>query len=80
MGVCVFSNGGNVMYNNLKSEMTRKHLSLSDLAYKMDLSKKALENKLSGLRDFTLNEIEFILKEFSDCPFEYLFDFRSDSK
>lgn len=68
------------MYNNLKSEMSRKHLSLSDLAIKMNLSRKALENKLSGLRDFTLHEIEFILKEFSDCPFEYLFDFKSSTK
>lgn len=68
------------MYNNLKTEMSRKHLTLTELAAKMNLSKKALENKLSGLKDFNLTEIEYILKEFSDCPFEYLFDFKTPSK
>jgi len=80
MCVRIFTFEGASMYNNLKSEMNRKHISLIELASKMNLSRRALENKLSGLRDFTLTEIEFLLREFSDCPFDYLFDFKKYAK
>jgi transcriptional regulator with XRE-family HTH domain len=61
------------MFGNLKTEMRRRRLSESDLARMMDISPIALARKLNGLRSFTLNEIECILRIFSGCGFEYLF-------
>lgn len=64
-----------MIYTNIVVEINRHKMNVTELAHKMNLSKIALENKLSGLRDFTIDEIDFILKEFSDCSFEYLFEF-----
>jgi len=66
----------NLVYANLKAEMVRRHLSVLELSTKMNLSKKQLERKLNGLHEFNLKEIEFILNEFNDCNFEYLFQIK----
>lgn len=65
-----------MVYANLKAEMVRKHLSVNELAKKMNISKKQLELKLLGLHEFNLDEIEFILREFNDCNFDYLFQLK----
>lgn len=49
---------------------------MQDLARNLCISKQALENKMNGLHEFNLKEIEFLLKEFNDCTFEYLFQFK----
>ena len=65
-----------MIYSNLKAEMIKRNISEENLANSLKISRISLENKMKGLQNFNLGEIEYLLKVFNDCSFEYLFQFK----
>ena len=69
---------------NVKAEMTRARLTVSDVAGEMKISPQALYNKLNGKTKLTLNDmmsIKNILEEKSsgNLTLEYLFGENNDN-
>jgi len=61
------------MFRNLAAELVRKGMRSKDLSLIIGVSPKTVQNKLNGVTEFTLPEIETILKTFPDCDYSYLF-------
>lgn len=62
------------MFPNIRAEMARKNLTMSDIAKGLKVNKRTLGNKLSGKTEFTWSEICRIKKSFfPTCSVEYLF-------
>ena len=62
------------MYNNLQAEMARRNLTGRSLANLIGITELTMYNKLNGISEFKLNEMEAIKSVMRiDAPFEYLF-------
>lgn len=61
------------MYYNLLLVINKYNISFDDLAKKMNISVRLLEEKINGNKDFVLNEVSIILGIFSNYSFEFLF-------
>lgn len=63
------------MFNNLKAELTRRDISITDLAEKLKMNYKTLNNRLSGKSDFDLVEMKAIRTCLSEptLSLDYLF-------
>ena len=63
------------MFENLKTELAKKHISLIAVARTIHCSEKSIQNKINGVTEFTLSEIlainEQLLPEFN---LKYLFE------
>lgn len=58
------SKQNNIMFKNLRAEMARKEITISDIAKKLGMTRDTLGYKLAGKRDIKLNEAMRIAKEF----------------
>ena len=59
---------------NLKAEMVRRGLGISDLQHVLGSSEKTVRNKLNGVTEFTIREaIEVRNRYFDGLSLEYLF-------
>ena len=59
---------------NLKAEMVRRGLGISDLQHVLGCSEKTVRNKLNGVTEFTIREaIEVRNRYFDGLSLEYLF-------
>ena len=56
------------MYSNLKAEIARHGKKKSELAAKLGITENTLINKIKGKSEFTLTEIQELLKEFPNSP------------
>lgn len=61
------------MYINLLVEMTKKSMSKTCTAAKLQISRTSFVKKLEGKQEFKMNEIKQLLSTF-ECTFEYLFE------
>lgn len=61
------------MYYNLLLVINKYNISFDDLAKKMNISVRLLEEKINGNKDFVLNEVSIILGIFPNYSFEFLF-------
>lgn len=62
------------MFSNLQAEMARKSITRGDLAKALKLSSASLYNKMYGLREWKLNEMEDTKALLgTDATFDYLF-------
>lgn len=67
------------MFPNLKAEMARKGVTMSDLAKRIDVTLPTLSNKMAGKYQFTLREITEIKRILKvDIPLEILFEVDDD--
>lgn len=63
------------MYQNLKTELSRKGISQVALANVLGLSEKTMQNKLKGRTDFSFPEAMIIRQNLlPEFTLEYLFD------
>lgn len=63
------------MYPNLRAELTRKGLTMSEFAKRIGMSPQSLSCRMNGQRNFTYAEALLIKKELGvDIPLEILFD------
>lgn len=70
-----------IMFKNLRAEMARKEITISDMAAKLGITRDTLGYKLSGKRMINLNEALSIAKEFfPECDVYYLFEELAESK
>lgn len=71
-------------FNNIRVEMTKAQLSVSDLAGEMKMTPQALYHKLNGRTEFTLSQMQLlksILVKYTgnnNLTFEQLFGERND--
>lgn len=64
----------NIVYSNLRAEMARHNLGITDIAKKLGLTRETVSKKLSGKSKITLDEAMEIKKIlFFDKNVEYLF-------
>lgn len=62
------------MFQNLQAEMARRNLKGRDLAKMLGITEVTLYNKMNGLREWKLKEMEQIKGIMrTDAPFDYLF-------
>lgn len=61
------------MFPNLELEMFKAKVTTRELAEKCGICESAMRNKITGRRPFKLEEVESLLKFFSDCDWTYLF-------
>lgn len=62
------------MFQNLQAEMARRSLTGRSLAGMIGITELTMYNKLNGISEFKLNEMEAIKSVMRiDAPFEYLF-------
>ena len=61
------------MYYNLLLVINKYNISFDDLAKKMNISVRLLEEKINRNKDFVLNEVSIILEIFPNYSFEFLF-------
>lgn len=54
----------NILFENLRAEMARKNLTITEIAKKIGVSRDTLGNKFSGKRSINLDEALFIVEEF----------------
>jgi DNA-binding Xre family transcriptional regulator len=64
------------MYANLKAEIARHGKKKSELADKLGITENTLINKIKGKSEFTLTEIQTLLKEFPTATMDYLFEIK----
>lgn len=62
------------MFPNLEAEMARKKISTARLGSVIGCTEKSAKNKLDGITEFKLSEIQAILELFSECTVDYLFE------
>lgn len=61
------------MFNNLRTELRTKNISLVAYSKIIGCTEKSVQNKLSGVTEFTLSEIKATLDVFPEFRLEYLF-------
>lgn len=63
------------MFNNLKAELTKREITITDLAGELNMNYKTLNNRLSGKSDFDLVEMKAIRTFLSEptMSLDYLF-------
>ena len=62
------------MFQNLQAEMARRNLTGRDLAKLLGITEVTLYNKMNGMREWKLNEMEQIKGIMrTDTPYDYLF-------
>lgn len=62
------------MFPNLRAEMARKNVTVSDLAKAIHKTDRSVRDKVSGKGDFSWSEINVIRDQFfSGLSIEYLF-------
>lgn len=62
------------MFQNLQAEMVRRNLTGRDLAKLLGITEVTLYNKMNGMREWKLNEMEQIKGIMrTDAPYDYLF-------
>lgn len=61
------------MFNNLRNELRTKNISLAAYSKIIGCNEKSVQNKLSGVTEFTLSEIKATLDVFPEFRLEYLF-------
>lgn len=63
-----------IMFKNLRAEMARKEITITEMATKLGITRETLGYKLSGKRMINLDEALLIVKEFfPECDVYYLF-------
>lgn len=62
------------MYANLKAEMTKRGISLEQMAVMLKIPKKRLVESLDGDRPLTLMQAQILLRMFPELSANYLFD------
>lgn len=64
------------MFNNLKAELTRRDIRVTDLAGELKMTCKTLNNKVAGKSDFDLIEMKTIRRLLSQptLSLDYLFE------
>lgn len=63
------------MFPNLKAEMARRNIKVTDLASSIGVTPKTVYNRLSGRTEFTLSEMLTIKRRyFPDLTLDYLFN------
>ena len=67
------------MFPNLNAELSRYNIDAKGLAKIIGCSEKTARNKLKGLTEFTLSEIQAMLKFFPGLTLAYLFETKSIS-
>lgn len=65
------------MFNNLKTAIQDRSMTLKAFADFLGISEKTLQNKLNGVTEFSLGEAEKIELLFQKYKREYLFDRKS---
>lgn len=66
---------GYSMFPNLKAEMARRNIKVTDLASSIGVTPKTVYNRLSGRTEFTLSEMLTIKRRyFPDLTLDYLFN------
>lgn len=67
-----------LLFNNLEAELVRERISKKELAYFLGISVPSLYFKLNGKREFTLKEMERIIRLFETygkkLTLDYLFE------
>lgn len=61
------------MFNNLRNELRTKNISLVAYSKIIGCTEKSVQNKLNGVTEFTLGEVQATLKIFPEYRFDYLF-------
>lgn len=62
------------MFNNLQAEMARRNITGRYLSKKLNVTEVTLYNKMNGISEWKLNEMEQIKALMRiDAPFDYLF-------
>ena len=61
------------MFNNLRDELRAKNIPMVAYSKIIGCSEKSVQNKLSGVTEFTLSEIQATLGIFPEYRFDYLF-------
>ena len=61
------------MFPNLNAELSRYNINTKGLAQIIGCSEKTARNKQNGVTEFTLSEIQALLKFFSGLTIDYLF-------
>ena len=63
------------MYHNLRAEMARADVKVSDLAEALDITEKTASKKMRGETSFTIDECQIIRDTFfENCTLDYLFE------
>lgn len=63
------------MFGNLRAELARNGIGQQEICEVLGCTPKTFRNKLNGLNEFKLSEIEKIQMYMPEkLPFEYLFD------
>lgn len=62
------------MFPNLYAELSRIRMSTKDFAEVLGITEKSAKNKLDGITEFKLSEIEKTRQLFPRCQQEYLFE------
>ena len=69
------------MFKNLKQVMALKSMSNNDLAEFLELTRKTVDNKISGTTEWTLSEILRVKKFlFPEYDVDWLFQYDADLK
>ena len=63
----------NIQYENLRAEMSRRNLMISDIAAALSVTRETAGKKLARKYGFTLHEAFLVLKLFPGLSLEYLF-------
>lgn len=61
------------MFQNLKAEMARKDMTPPMVARAIGICAKSMNNRLTGVSEFKLREMDEIAKLFPECTLDYLF-------
>ena len=61
------------MFANLRNELRAKNISLVAFSKLIGCNDKTVQNKLNGITEFTLSEIQVTLEIFPQFKMEYLF-------
>ena len=62
------------MFPNLNAELSRYNIDAKGLAQIIGCSEKTARNKQNGVTEFTLSEIQALLKFFTGLTIDYLFE------
>lgn len=62
------------MFSNLNAELARRNITAKELAEVLKVSRKTVDNKLSGRSEFTLSEILAIAELLPGNSITYLFE------